>query len=80
MKVMLDNGLKNYNVEVYYVSESCKKKSEKELNTFLEKMNGLVEEYHHQLYLRDDFYNAVGLMAAVIEDEIKLPKEIKNLF
>lgn len=47
----------------------------KQLNEFLTKLNELVDEYHHNIYLLDGVFEGIELIERTIED--KLIEEFK---
>jgi len=80
MKVMFRNGLKKYSVEVLDIkSKRSLEIKREELSKLVGKLHDLVDEYHHEVYLRDDFFNALGLMVSVLDDECNEEKIVKDL-
>jgi hypothetical protein len=50
---------------------------EKRLDEFRNKLVHLFDEYHSDIYLRDDLWKALGEIQNIISDEIKEPKILK---
>ena len=41
----------------------------KRINEFIEKINGLYDEYHAELYLNDDIFNCINMIVAKASEE-----------
>ena len=45
-----------------------------ELNAFLKKLNELVEDFHHEIYLIDDVFKGIRTIEIAILNELNMDK------